>query len=115
MGVCSWPPRSVTGWTGAAGPGLPALRPLLSAYTPGNSLLRAVSSAGAAVSGGLLLTLGEAGLGGASDSVLPQEEEQVKLACLPEATWALGTPSCQAEFGPQTHSRHLVAVLGTCP
>lgn len=36
----------------------------------GRLVLRAVSSAGAAASGGFLFTLGEVGLGGASDSVL---------------------------------------------
>jgi hypothetical protein len=56
-----------------------------------HSLLRVVSSAGAVVSGGLLLTLGEAGLCGASGSVLPRKKRgRGRLDYLPEAAWNFG-------------------------
>ena len=45
----------------------------------GRLVLQAISSAGAAASGGLRLTLGEVGLWGASDSAL-QGKEKVKVS-----------------------------------
>lgn len=60
-----------------------------------------MSSVGVAASRELLLTLGEAGLGGASDSALRGKERvRVSLGHHPEDSWNPGEiPSQQAEFG----------------
>lgn len=51
----------------------------------GRLVLRAVSSAGAAASEGFLLTLGEAGLGGASDSILSLAATEAEVGAGPGA------------------------------
>lgn len=70
-----------------------------------NLLLRAMSSTGVAASGELLLTLGEAGLRGASDSVLQGKERiRVRAGHLADVSWNPGeTPGQQVAFGPSQH------------